>query len=115
MNAKHTPGPWTVLRSYSVGHPAGGLVADVYAPTGERIDRPTVDGQSAYHEARTANARLIAAAPDLLRALMAIVENADKGFSVTTWTGLDGIADAGTVANVDAARAAIARATGGVK
>ena len=111
MNAKHTPGPWAVGHEMNSERPGSvPVVAMVRDSLGGKMHVAFVNGMAGEQEA---NARLIAAAPDLLRALMAIVENADKGFSVTTWTGLDGIADAGTVANVDAARAAIARATGG--
>lgn len=109
MEAKHTPEPWKVVEHHGVIDVmgAGSGVCRVFTD-------PNQDSLPTMPQAR-ANARLIAAAPDLLRALSAIVENTDKGYSVTTWTGLDGIADAGSVANLDAARAAIARATGGGK
>ena len=96
MTTQHTPGPWFVSTGTTVRSRSDELGLPIVV---EAFSKP--------------DARLIAAAPDLLRALSAIVENADKGYSVTTWTGLDGIADAGTVANLDAARSAIARATGG--
>lgn len=64
MPSKHTPGPW---------HAAGAryVYADakspVHAPIAEVLPRPS-RSQDATDE-RSANARLIAAAPDLLAAL----------------------------------------------
>ena len=68
MNAKHTPGPWEAVDSMTVRTPlsAGGfMVADLpcHTPHGERI----------------ANAKLIAAAPELLVALEAIVNAWEEG------------------------------------
>jgi hypothetical protein len=85
----HTPGPWKEADSDGVltvyGYPYNGIVCDVRN----------------YYEA---NARLIAAAPDLLEALKAFV----------TWTesGAPGMKPPPlTCKVVDAARAAIAKAT----
>lgn len=97
MSGKHTPGPWTV-RCSSKGYPY-----QIEAPNGSRgpggitcvtrraaISFPTsTEGQ--------ANARLIAAAPDLLEALEAAFE-----MHVSQHPKWEAIA-----------RAAIAKATGG--
>lgn len=65
MSAKHTPGPWTVLMA-----PAGARIESEYASVVlvgcDEIGADDVERLS--HEAK-ANARLIAAAPELLEAL----------------------------------------------
>ena len=61
---EHTPGPWIVDGDASV-RVAGGHV--VYAVAGNGCLIATLD--SANSSRQTANARLIAAAPDLLEAL----------------------------------------------
>lgn len=55
---------------------------------------------------------LHAAAPALLAALENIVMYHDTGRTETRWTDKDGIAEAGSLANVDAARAALRQARG---
>jgi hypothetical protein len=78
-NTPHTPGPWNADKNfmgpdtYSDGNsipvfPRGGGVAicDVVAVTGEGLSRPDVQARA------EANARLIAAAPDLLAVLEAV-------------------------------------------
>ena len=63
MKTTHTPGPWTQSKRNE---------ADVYSENGERI--------ASAHGPRCAdNARLIAAAPDLLAALERIMNAADHG------------------------------------
>lgn len=67
MSAKHTPGPWKA-EWHSGGHEIvgnGGFLADVPITS----NRPVSE--------TAANGRLIAAAPELLAALQAIVEEAD--------------------------------------
>jgi hypothetical protein len=84
-NATHTPGPWAVSK-----------------PSGNYIDAPAVRGSIAAltFSATPADARLIAAAPDLLTALEDLVKsNFGQPRSVT-------------VPALDNARAAIAKATG---
>ena len=87
MDAKHTPGPWAVGGRLVIAEKYGSVCA---------VD----DGQSDY----VANARLIAAAPELLAALKAITDEL-------------GVPDPGypaPVANAaEIARAAIAKAEGG--
>ena len=94
--AKHTPGPW--------------LIADasfVYALNDSGYNRFWTNvtggdlrkGESTSKVETEANARLIAAAPDLLDALQSIIEDIDSEF--------------GTDCDYNKARAAIAKATGG--
>jgi hypothetical protein len=90
MTTQHTPGPWTI---------ANGHDARVYL-----IDdaRGHAVGELVYADARKpADARLIAAAPDLLAALRKLIGAIDR---LPGNNPLDGLADE--------ARAAIARATG---
>ena len=102
MSAKHTPGPWNIYdepRGYGFcvrTEPGGEIIAD-YSCFLKEVEQPA-----------RANARLIAAAPDLLEALrlcmtfiVELAESGDAGF----W-------DAEKTPEVIAARAAIARATG---
>lgn len=94
-STQHTPGPW-VAKSFHVEGPSGGAVADVYRPHGDGAVTT-----AEYSAGRMANARLIAAAPDLLAALRALVDIYAK---VGGPLAVD--------PHVAAARAAIARAEG---
>lgn len=104
--AKHTPGPWAVSKGYdgsisvsatrpyrinniSAGTP---IICDVY-------QHPEFDSFSG-----AANARLIAAAPELLDAL--------RGLLALEEENLHGYDDIDVCAEVQFARAAIAKATG---
>ena len=98
MSQQHTPGPWTVdgqhydyYASFSVKAGGRGVCA-----ISSNIKRPGAES--------AANARLIAAAPDLLAALQAMVDAYQQHFDVmpVAWQTYDYIA-----------RAAIAKATGG--
>lgn len=80
METKHTPGPWRY--DYAPGY-CGELLAANGTTLAEFVTEPS-----------EANARLIAAAPDLLEALIDIAEKST---------------DAGAI---ECARAAIAKATG---
>ena len=93
--SKHTPGPWAHINpdGYTVRHP------QVYSDTGP-VCNATWLGDGRINELR-ANARLIAAAPEMLVALQEIVAAADGD----GWSQLD--------ATLAKARAAIAKATGG--
>ena len=91
MNAKHTPGPW-VVRESSCGSVGTDSILTALA-FGDDPDCKADDRM-------VANARLIAAAPELLEALKAICDEQDAN---------EGYA---TPATYDAARAAIAKATG---
>lgn len=106
--SKHTPGPWVVRCDYVVQAPAyeDGRLVPVAQPYGVNCD-----GTDLF-----ANARLIAAAPELLEALNAAVEAIEHG-------GLDDVMccngwDCGCRASTNGdllvhdLRAAIAKATG---
>ena len=63
MNAQHTPGPWTVATR--IAHDDSRLFAELNAA---RSDASVII-EAADPDEEQANARLIAAAPELLRAL----------------------------------------------
>ena len=89
MNAaNHTPGPWRHVRNAK-----GELFILAFG------------GQTELPETE-ANARLIAAAPDLLAALQTVIESADDTGCSSDLTVVESAA-------VDQARTAIAKATGG--
>ena len=98
MTDAHTPGPWTLRRM----HTGGFDIMDW-----RNRDVATVYGGGVETESREANARLIAAAPDLLEALDGIIHFSDgfdfyrtqspAGKALEEWIG--------------AAREAIAKAT----
>jgi hypothetical protein len=99
-NMKHTPGPWTVGETRHYKH-SGGVdgteVAVHYGPAGNRGNCIAfAHGHGASGDAE-ADARLIAAAPDLLEQLSRIVAMIDPE---------------GRDVNFDHARDAIAKATG---
>ena len=91
MTTKHTPGPWKV---YEDSH------SDAYEVMPDQCD--VGDTIAVYGRTRKANARLIAAAPDLLRAL--------KVLTLEAGAGLIGDADPKALAQ---AREAIAKAEEG--
>ncbi len=93
--SKHTPGPWVVVGSrtkYVEARLVGSLMQEVAACG------PTLADEG-YGQQQEANARLIAAAPDLLEALKALLERYALAI------GNEGI-------ECYQARAAIAKATG---
>jgi len=94
---KHTQGPWTVSNETDISgienDPENGCVGPVDVA---HVYLRTVQGRT------EANARLIAAAPDLLAALQGLL----RGI-------FDGPDDADAATLVAKARAAIAKATGG--
>ena len=63
MNTKHTQGPWGYRRAFSNGEPCGMVIT----PMG-------YDLNTSNKEENEANARLIAAAPELLAALQLAVK-----------------------------------------
>ena len=93
----HTPGPWV-----AVYHPDKALGSDVSTlQHGIKIAECGIPGKGRYPrkpEEIIANARLIAAAPELLAALKRIVRERAHGVTDAAW---------------DDADEAIARATGG--
>ena len=70
---KHTEGPWTEPRVYKDGYGAPYYIA-IYGNKGKAIvHHKHIIGDSSPYEEATANARLIAAAPELLEAAEEIV------------------------------------------
>jgi hypothetical protein len=96
MELKHTPGPWQIEGDEKAEHhwirPVAGCG---YGWVGDRY--MSVSGHIDIHDAR-----LIAAAPELLEALLALLPDAIGNH----------IGGPDTQARIDAARAAIAKATG---
>ena len=92
MGAKHTAGPWEAVSNLvrTARTPTGGgfLVAECPANIGSRLE----------------DARLIAAAPELLEALQLLLHEVDE-------SAIAGAKDYGWPAAVSKARAAIAKAT----
>jgi len=88
-NQKHTPGPWTWNEDFR----------GLDAPEGAILEFDRYDGMwLTYVDGRKANARLIAAAPDLLEALKAIKELAKPGQSLGISDAIDLICDIYNVA-----------------
>ena len=88
MAVQHTPGPWLALDYTGTDEPAWHVVPGDFHGTIATLDPE-----------QSANARLIAAAPDLLAALEALVANLDEGDFIST-------------TRIDAARAALSKARG---
>lgn len=98
MTASHTPGPWEIRSCHETRGSVNGVTRSVRLPNrAEIIVSFLVDPTPAQDEEARANARLVAAAPDLLAALTRMVALFDSG----AWSH----------ANVADARAAIQRAT----
>jgi len=99
--SKHTPGPWKATYSnYWLVESSRVQVADLFAIS---KDGPDDDGDDVFasEEEQTCNAQLIAAAPELLAACEAVIEEQSIGMY-------------GAISNecIAQLRAAIARATG---
>lgn len=92
-NNTHTPGPW-ILGTYDHA---------VHNITGPKGEMPFIATIPSGRDNREANARLIAAAPDLLAALQAMMTIAE----ITTAANQDGLINCDILAK---ARAAIAKA-----
>lgn len=111
MDVKHTPGPWTKVRR-EIRAEAHSEAAGTTIATVEDLD--THDG-----EEYRANARLIAAAPDLLKALRELMTEHPYDFTrvdeCECGEYVDYVPEAGEPASCrhTRARAAIAKATGG--
>lgn len=110
MTAKHTPGPWTLGEAEhgDLGYTGHGIYAA--RPGGEPWETVWLGQAHGVHvrvplEYVEANARLLAAAPDMLQALCELVAEADEH------PGWEGHPHAHTV-GFEMARAAIAKATG---
>ena len=94
---KHTPGPWHQARFTNMGHDH--TLATVVGPDNEPIAHTFSISRS--HEERLANARSIAALPDLLAACEGLVDWVDPNEAM-----------GGLHRQIDDARAAIAKAKG---
>lgn len=99
MTTTHTPGPWSADWGYIVAPDVTGKHVDLYVAT---IAEEDEDGRVVPEHERDANARLIAAAPDLLAALR-------EAFNAFAFDDEGPVWADSTIAK---ARAAIARATG---
>lgn len=98
MTGKHTPGPWRNMTNQVETMPdkGGAVICEVFALEGE--DRHALGVEA------DANARLIAAAPELL-------DVCEIALGVFAWARDHGAQNIEPIA--DMARAAIAKATGG--
>lgn len=81
---KHTPGPWSWWPKLC-GDPGGIITAD---STGNHVAKPTY--YVINQDVTEANARLIAAAPELLEALVRMVEVFDPYASPGGWCESEG-------------------------
>jgi hypothetical protein len=97
MSAQHTPGPWKVKAGTNAVL-AGRKQICSHVNAASALPVNMLEDQ----EIAQANARLIAAAPEMLEVLKTLCDMADDG-DVACW-----------VAEWDKARAAIAKATGAV-
>lgn len=96
----HTPGPWAILTPSEdwLGRPVHDWAVTVHEHDDWICTGPTWDQE--FHDESLANARLIAAAPEMLDALRDVIEHME-------WSTTRG------EAAYQCARAAIAKATGG--
>jgi hypothetical protein len=98
MSSKHTPGPWTLSAYYP-----NRVIGDRNDGEGRYVADCHCNGLNGAEQPEdAANARLIAAAPDLLEALQGMLDV----------YGNDGHLHAPALAALRAARAAIAKAGG---
>jgi len=100
---QHTPGPWKFEDEMVISH--SGNICDPYA-------RPTVDTEPDEMEA---NARLIAAAPEMLGVLRAIIEYLEEHEDWTREFFTENDPDTWESGWIEQARATIAKATGGTE
>ncbi len=93
---EHTPGPWHVERD-------GTMNPTIRVENGGTIAK-LIDSNPSIFFDHEANARLIAAAPDLLAALESAIEQIE-GMGIEEWAGAEGL-------DLAAARAALTLARG---
>ncbi len=98
MSTQHTPGPW----QYGF---EGGTVAFILEADGTTVAKLSTTENSTAHRSLPANARLIAAAPDLLNLVKGsrqlVQDKLDSGYDIEYWQQI--------LSEIDAA---IAKATG---
>jgi len=109
MSAKHTPGSWFVS---TATHPTLGAILAVSAKEGDGVDAVCIVDLLPCDEESKANARLIAAAPDLLRELKWIRKFIEKRGDGVAMKNANGSHIAAWLDDVDAA---IAKSTGETK
>ena len=100
----HTPGPWKFDGEYVWANSVGGYVAN--PQTEDMLSGEVVSLRDA-RQMIAANGRLIAAAPDLLLALQMLHDETADYIRLNNLVGMD-------TQSMKTARAAIARATGGI-
>ena len=98
MTSEHTPGPWCIKDHRNVG--------EGFSITNAVADGPFYDGIASLADVE-ADARLIAAAPELLEALRELTDDVADRFDLDSPS-----ANPGIKSTVAAARAAVAKATG---
>jgi len=101
-NTKHTPGPWRTIPLAGNFDSHVGAFGIAYGRAGNRLAIVDGEGNSSAHNA--ANARVIAAAPDLLEALEAMMKLRNPRY----------LTDTERADIINAAVAAIAKARGEV-
>ena len=104
MSSKHTPGPWSAYVDRSTKTIAVDIGPDPHGGRPCIVDWTGFDGCDLPLNQRIANARLIAAAPDLLEALKDML-NAENTYPY------GGMSES-EIAAIQKARAAIAKAEG---
>ena len=114
--AKHTPGPWQAIGTYVSKRKESGYTLPITRVYNQKSGSPGIEPDMDLEEA-AANARLIAAAPDLLAALKRLLDercpfecDADSCECGENGTGFN---DAGEPCEHIQACRAIAKATGG--
>lgn len=109
--SKHTPGPWSIREVSKHGTSVDGFVGVGVAWCGANTTVGNKGAHSISESEAEANARLIAAAPELLDALTRMLKQfpADSDLYAAGWdsSAINEACDA-----YDAARAAVRKATG---
>lgn len=75
MSAKHTPGPWVATRNIAYWEINASRIGEPYQPIGNACATAPRDADGGLQEA---NARLMAASPDLLSTLKHLVRWHDQ-------------------------------------
>ena len=102
-STKHTPGPW-IHDDFDRHYVVAGHIYIAIADDGRDDDEGTAEGRYGTEEEVEANARLIAAAPELLKALRATYAYGNGEATDLDW-----------ISTAELAEAAIAKAEGGAQ